>query len=58
MQAPNAEMPPVSVAERNEIFKPFLAGALEQHLAASAIKGKGKGKKKGGTAKGGEKKKK
>jgi hypothetical protein len=56
MQAPNAEMPPVSVAERNEILKPFLAGALEQHLAASAVKGKGK--KKGGAAKGGEKKKK
>ena len=41
-QAPNAEMPPVSVVEREEILKPFLALALEQHALSQAATKKGK----------------
>ena len=51
MQAPNAEMPPTSVPEREEILKPMLAGALENHLAAQAATKKGKKGKKGGEKK-------
>jgi len=51
MQAPNAEMPPTSVPERDEILKPMLAAAVEHHLAAQAASKKGKKGKKGGEKK-------
>ena len=53
--APYSELPPVSVPEREEILKPFISLALDQHAAAQAATKKGKKGAKGGAAKGGKK---